>query len=386
MNAIDEHLLVPRRWRALLHWSRVSLAGAAAIAGWHSAGSGSPLKLAVLLTYSIYAGVVALSARQQRMDRALTGYLVDSAYFLVLASLPGSLMAALAALSFLLVAVRAMLYHSFHEVLPVGAGTWLAFALIRPDQMPLWGPALAIAMAITLTGCRQREALLERLFESSRQAALYRQESEKAREAERQRLAADFHDGPLQSFASFQMRLEIIRKLLERDPAAAMAELRRLQELGRSQLEEIRAFVRQMRPVQADGVTFGAALRRLVENFERESGMTARLECAEPVEVPDAEVSRELLKVVREALHNAHKHSGASSVTVRLERSGDAVEIAIRDNGAGFPFSGRYAMAELDSLGLGPESIRQRVRALGGELTLESRPGEGAELRVRVRA
>lgn len=320
------------------------------------------------------------------MDRTLSGYLIDSAYFLVLASLPGSLMAALAGLSFLFVAVRAMLYQGFHEVLLVGAATWLAFALIRPDQLDVWGPALAIAMAITLTGCRQRETLLERLFESSRQAALYRQESEKARETERKRLAADFHDGPLQSFASFQMRLEIIRKLLERDPEAAMAELRRLQQLGQAQLEEIRAFVRQMRPVQADGVTFGAALRRLIENFERESGLPVRLESAEPVEVPDADVSRELLKVVREALHNAQKHSGASSVTVRVERSGGAVEIAIRDNGAGFPFSGRYGMDELDSLGLGPESIKQRVRSLGGELTLESRPGEGAELRVRVRA
>jgi signal transduction histidine kinase len=71
-------------------------------------------------------------------------------------------------------------------------------------------------------------------------------------------------------------------------------------------------------------------------------------------------------------------------VTVRLGRSDSALEIAVRDNGAGFPFSGRYGLDELDSLGLGPESIKHRVRALGGDLTLESRPGEGAELRVRV--
>jgi signal transduction histidine kinase len=90
--------------------------------------------------------------------------------------------------------------------------------------------------------------------------------------------------------------------------------------------------------------------------------------------------------VVREALHNAFKHARPSRVSVRVARSDGAVEIAVSDDGAGFPFSGRYGLAELDSLGLGPESIKQRIRALGGELTVESRPGQGAEVRVRVRA
>ena len=67
----------------------------------------------------------------------------------------------------------------------------------------------------------QREYLEERLSNASRQTVLYRYDAEKAREAERQRIAADFHDGPLQSFISFQMRLEIIRKLLTRDLSSA---------------------------------------------------------------------------------------------------------------------------------------------------------------------
>ena len=61
-------------------------------------------------------------------------------------------------------------------------------------------------------------------------------------EAERRRLAADFHDGPLQGFASFQMRLEIVRKLLQEDPGAAMKELLDLQELAHEQSREIRSF------------------------------------------------------------------------------------------------------------------------------------------------
>lgn len=385
MTEADAHLLIPLRWRWALRWSRLALAAAAAGLVFFTAGPWPRLKSALLLTYLVYAAVVAISAKQQRLDRSLPGYLIDSAYFLMLASLPGPGMAALSGLSFLLVAVRAMLYHPVRQVLPVGGATWLLFVLSRPAELPALGAALAIAVALTVAGCRQREALVGRLLDSSRQALLYRQESEKAREAERERLAADFHDGPLQSFASFQIRLEIIRKLLERDPAAAMHELRRLQELGQSQLEEIRAFVRQMRPVQVDGVSFSSAVRRLVENFERESGIPAFFDSPEPVELADADLSRELLKVVREALHNAYKHARPSRVAVRVARVDGAVEIAICDDGAGFPFGGRYGLAELESLGLGPESIKQRVRALGGELTLESRPGQGAELRVRVR-
>jgi signal transduction histidine kinase len=386
VSEIDAHLLIPLRWRSALRWSRLVLAATAAGTALLAAGSSSGLKPALLLTYLIYAAVLAISPKQQRLDRTLPGYLIDSAYFLVLASLPGPWMAALSGLSFLLAAVRAMLYHPPGEVLSVGAGTWLAFVLIRPAELPRLGAALALGVVLTVTACRQRETLVGRLLEASRQALLYRQESEKAREAERERLAADFHDGPLQSFASFQIRLEIVRKLMERDPAAAMHELRRLQEFGQSQLEEIRAFVRQMRPVQVDGVAFSSAVRRLVENFERESGIRASFESPEPVELPDADVSRELLKVVREALHNAFKHARPSRVSVRVARSDGAVEIAVSDDGAGFPFSGRYGLAELDSLGLGPESIKQRIRALGGELTVESRPGQGAEVRVRVRA
>ncbi len=385
MSEIEGHVLVPLRWRSALRWSRLVLGAAAAAAGLMSAGTWPRLKVALLLTYLVYAAALAFSPKQQRSDRTLPGYLIDSAYFLVLASLPGLPAAALAGFSFLLAAVRAMLYHPVREVFPVGAATWLFFGFIRPDEFGKLGSALAIAVALTLTACRQRETLVGRLLESSRQALLYRQESERAREAERERLAADFHDGPLQSFASFHMRLEIIRKLLERDPAAAMHELRRLQELGQSQLEEIRAFVRHMRPVQVDGVTFSSALRRLAENFERESGIATSVENPEPVDLADPDLSRELLKVVREALHNAHKHSRASRVTVRLERSDGVLEIAVRDNGAGFAFSGRYGLSELDSLGLGPESIKRRIRALGADLTLESHPGQGAELRVRVR-
>jgi signal transduction histidine kinase len=60
------------------------------------------------------------------------------------------------------------------------------------------------------------------------------------------------------------------------------------------------------------------------------------------------------------------------------------VEVSVDDDGAGFAFSGSFSLDELDLLRLGPQSIRRRVRALSGELLVESRPGHGAGLKIRI--
>jgi signal transduction histidine kinase len=165
-----------------------------------------------------------------------------------------------------------------------------------------------------------------------------------------------------------------------------MEELVRLQELTRSQIQEMREFVRNLRPVEVDETGLEATVGRLVKTFERESGIQARFRGNGTSEIEDPEKSREVLKIIREGLHNAHKHSGASQVSVGLARSNGALEILIQDDGTGFPFAGRYSMEELDSLGLGPESIKRRVRALHGDMSVDSRPGMGADVRVLIPA
>ena len=91
---------------------------------------------------------------------------------------------------------------------------------------------------------------------------IIRSQAEGAREAERERIAADFHDGPLQSFISFQMRLEIVASCSAATSTPAASELRQLQELCRDQVTELRSFVRSMRPVE-EGVSLSASLSRM---------------------------------------------------------------------------------------------------------------------------
>jgi len=216
-----------------------------------------------------------------------------------------------------------------------------------------------------------------------RHNVIIRSQAQGAREAERQRIAADFHDGPLQSFISFQMRLEIVKKLLGRDVEAATEELRQLQDLCRSQVGELRSFVRSMRPAD-DGVSLPASLSRMVDQFQRDTGISATFASGDFHDPAETEVSLELLQIVRETLNNIQKHSGATRIAISVGMLDRQIEISAEDNGGGFPFSGSFNLDELELLRLGPVSIKRRVRMLGGELQLDSRPGQGARLQVRI--
>ena len=99
--------------------------------------------------------------------------------------------------------------------------------------------------------------------------------------------------------------------------------------------------------------------------------------------MPD-KVCRELLRIVQEGLVNVRKHSGARHALVRLGSSPSKWNLTLEDDGKGFPFSGRLTQDELDEMGKGPMIIKERVRLIAGELTVESNPGQGTRLEVSV--
>ncbi|MGH9659775.1 MAG: sensor histidine kinase, partial [Bryobacteraceae bacterium] len=201
---------------------------------------------------------------------------------------------------------------------------------------------------------------------------------------EQQRIAADFHDGPLQSMISVQMRLEILRKIFERDREAGMQELAQLQDVSKAQVRDMRSFVRNMRPMGVDGGGLTAATRRLINEFEKESGIPVTFVGGDRPFTAAPETCTDVLQMIREALNNVARHAEATRVAVTLDRVGKILEVSVDDNGKGFHFSGSYSLDELDLLRVGPASIKRRARSLGAELNLESRPGRGAGLRIRV--
>ena len=100
------------------------------------------------------------------------------------------------------------------------------------------------------------------------------------------------------------------------------------------------------------------------------------------IAVPAA-TCREIAGIVQEALANVLKHSGAENVLVRLGSDETDWLLIIEDNGRGFEFSGRVSQLKLEKMRKGPAVIRERVRAIGGDLTIDSKPGQGARLEIR---
>ncbi len=333
--------------------------------------------------FTIYA-LAAIYWRTLDRNYPLFSLLVDAVFLLICAGLPLEYSAGITSLFYLYVLLAAALLHTTREVIIVIAVTLAFFFIARPTEIVVLSPSLLLSGMAVIIMALQKKALQDRLSAAAKQSIMFRSEAEQAREAERQRIAADFHDGPLQSFVGLQMRLEVVRKILERDPKLAMEEILQLQELTRMQSAELRAFVRGMRPVEIDGAGLVPSLRKLVEGFGKESGISASFVGGNTRATPDSQTSLEILQVVREALHNVQKHSKASRVTVGVGREDNMFELSIEDDGTGFPFSGAYTLDELDLLRLGPISIRRRVRILGGEMMLDSQPGKGASIKVRI--
>ena len=362
-----------------LRVARVGLAFATLAAYPFFPGARVSASLAFLAAYAIFAAGTLYETRFDAQPRAIIPLVIDGAFFAYCLWLLPVVWAPALALGYTLAA--AALLHPYPRALGAGAAAVVLVALNTGPGPFLW---LALSLAAVAAGLAAYKDYLERRMSNVlRYNVMIRSEAEGAREAERERLAADFHDGPLQNFISFQMRLEIIKKLLARDVEAAAEELRQLQELCRTQVTGLRHFVRSMRPVD-EGASLSASLSRMVEQFQRDTGISAAFSSAEFHDPSQTEVSLEVLQIVRETLNNIHKHSGASRVAVSVAERGRKLEVKAEDNGGGFPFSGAFTLEELELMRMGPVSIKRRVRMLGGDLLLESRPGRGASLEIRV--
>ena len=206
----------------------------------------------------------------------------------------------------------------------------------------------------------------------------------RAVEGERSRISRDIHDGILQTLLSVDMQLGVLFRKVRSAPADAATALDALQQTVRSETAELRRMVTDMRPVSIESADLVELMQGFAERFRNESGLALDLLLeADDLQAPDR-VCRDLFQIYREALHNVKKHAHATHVVVKLWQDDTQVTLMIDDNGQGFSFAGRYTGDELERLRLGPISIKERARSVGGVLTVESTPGHGARLTVEV--
>jgi two-component system sensor histidine kinase UhpB len=195
-----------------------------------------------------------------------------------------------------------------------------------------------------------------------------------AQEEERARLARDLHDEVNQSLTGLLLRLEAAR---EAAPPQLEAELAETKALANQAMRELLSLARQLRPTALDDLGLTAAIAGQVEQLahgEIEAEFGAEGDFSDLGD--DAQLV--VYRVAQEGLSNAARHSGAARIEVRLRRRPDGgVELEVADDGRGFAFDESEG-------GLGIAGMRERALLIGGELTIESRPGRGTTVRLAV--
>lgn len=206
----------------------------------------------------------------------------------------------------------------------------------------------------------------------------------RAIEGERSRISRDLHDGILQTLLSIEIQLDVLRRRSASSPDQVEAGLTTLQQTVKNESSELRGFVTDLRPVRVQSADLVDLMRGFAERYRNESAVALDLliDSAE-LHAPDR-VCREIFQIYREALNNIKKHAKASHVVVKLSQDDSRLVLVVDDNGEGFSFAGRFTADELDRLRLGPISIKERTRTVGGVLTVESNPGHGARLTIEI--
>ncbi len=142
--------------------------------------------------------------------------------------------------------------------------------------------------------------------------------------------------------------------------------------------------MQQMRPIEFSPGQLLDYMADMVDRFRRDTGIGAQfVTTLEEVQIP-SRMAREFVRILQEALVNVRKHSGASNVQVRFAAENGCWMLGIVDNGRGFDFSGQLNLQELDATRRGPAIIKERVRSLGGQITLQSTPNVGSELEIAL--
>jgi len=277
------------------------------------------------------------------------------------------------------------------------ASQWAVSGAPVPHAAAVVGPVLGAIFSV-ITGLAY--AALYREAENQRRAAdelrrtreeLARSQHEAGMLAERERLAREIHDTLAQGLSSIVLLGRAAEQsLADGDAATASGRLALVQQTAADNLAEARSFVRGLSSPQLEGTSLVEALRRLCDRTEAAaaasgSALRCRLEAdGEPQELTQP-VRVTLLRAAQASLANVREHARATTAVVSVAFLGTEVTMDIYDDGTGFdPAAPAGAAGAADGSGYGLRSLRKRVAALDGSLAVESAPGEGTVVAIRL--
>ena len=201
-----------------------------------------------------------------------------------------------------------------------------------------------------------------------------------ATEEERLRISRDLHDEIGQSLAIMKLTLMAIKNKILNNPAEdILPEIEGLAEHVETTMNEVSRISKDLSPSYVAEVGFSQALRLYIETFTKKTGIHVDSCLREIPQFHNSQQEIHLYRIAQEALTNIAKHSGATSVEIRLRNTEGDLYFSISDNGRGFDLlkEGRVG-------GLGLIVIRERVTILGGKVWIESESGSGTTIRMEI--
>ena len=204
-------------------------------------------------------------------------------------------------------------------------------------------------------------------------------------EEARKKLARDLHDGPTQSVAAMAMRINIARRLVEKDPKSAVDELSKIEELAHRTTKEIRHMLFTLRPLILESQGLAAALKAMADKMRETYTQNVTINVDEKI-ASEMEMGKQgvVFYIIEEAINNARKHANAANIWVRLApfQSGVAL-LEIEDNGVGFDVEAvNKAYDNRSSLGM--VNLRERTELVNGLLNIQSTIGKGTRVQVYI--
>lgn len=218
-----------------------------------------------------------------------------------------------------------------------------------------------IGTVMDITSLHESQQLLRRLID--------------VQEAERRSLCHDFHDGLIQHVIAAQMLLEAHQSQCH--PEAPSAELEQVLVCLRRGVSEARRVIRGIRTSVLDDLGLTAAIDDLAEQLA-DFGLTVRQHVDSGIEAESPEMQLLIFRVVQEALHNVRKHAGDPEPSVGIGYEDGLIKVVVEDRGIGFD-----VMSSGDH-GFGLLGMRERAKLAGGTCRVESKPGQGTRVVVRL--
>ncbi|HLF27626.1 MAG TPA: sensor histidine kinase [Anaerolineae bacterium] len=204
---------------------------------------------------------------------------------------------------------------------------------------------------------------------------------------ERERIARELHDGLAQLLGYVNTKAMAVRLMLKnRQMEAADKHLLQLEEAAQELFVDVREAILGLKitgHAPGDGAGLTTTLKEFTAQFQRLSGIPAEVHiapAAKPLALP-ADTELQLLRIVQEALTNVRKHASATRATVAVQRCHGALELTVCDDGVGFE-PGQSRAGSRPHFGL--SSMRERAEAIGAEFSLDSNPGGGTRVTIRL--